>query len=418
MKGKNLLALVILAVIVIAVAVLTSRQPGSPTAKAVGTHILPSLDVNKVANIVVRSHQETATVARAEDVWVCPAKFGYPADFEKVKRVLLKLADLKVADTTQLDDAQRKQLKMYPPGTEGIPSENTGTMVELKDRDGTPLAVLLLGEEHRRRPSGERVSPYDSYPDGRFVSADQGKTVYVVSDVLDDLSPRIGSWLDTELLNVASADIKEITLTSTNGHVVKLARMKEGGSLEVTDLAEDEETDSSKLYSVQSALSYLRFDDVADPSLTDEQLGMGKPAFYEAVTKDGERYRVTVGGKPEGKDERYIRIAVTLDPAPEQPAKSEEKKEETASQGEEKKKEDEGKEKEKQEARKKLEEKVASLNKKVGKWTYTVSAYKAESFTRGRSDLVKKKEKKEEKQEQKETGASSEADSKSKASGT
>ncbi|MGQ9661310.1 MAG: DUF4340 domain-containing protein [Kiritimatiellia bacterium] len=311
---------------------------------------------------------------------------------------------MKVGDTVVPDEAQRKQLKLFPPCAEGIPPENTGSVVELRDKNNNILASLLLGEEHRRKPSGERPMPYGSYPDGRYVSADAGKTVSIVTDVLDDLSPRINTWLDTELLNVASADIQQITITSTNGEVNKLIRSKEGSNLEVQGLAEDEETDSSKLYSVQSALSYLRFDDIADPSLPDEKLGMLQPAIYEAVTKEGERYRVTVGGKVEGKDDRYIRIAVTLDPVVEA-VKEEAAQETTESQKseEEKKKEtekQENKKKEKEEARKKLEEKVSALNKKVSKWTYIVSSYKADSLTRGRTDLVKKKEKKEEKKEE------------------
>jgi len=226
----------------------------------------------------------------------------------------------------------------------------------------------------RSTPSG-RGGP-DGYPDGRYVSADGGKTGYLVSEDLSDLAGDQKDWLDAEITSVAAADMAEITLTAPDGAALTLRR--ENGSLALDTLAEDEELDNSKLYAVESALNYLRLEDIADPSLDDAQLGFDKPSLFTVKTPKGEIYSVSIGGSPEGADTRYIRVAVVLAPAqgttndPVDPAA--------------------GAEENAKKERAELEAATMDLNARLSPWTYVISSYKADAMTRTRADLVKKTE--------------------------
>jgi hypothetical protein len=119
------------------------------------------------------------------------------------------------------------------------------------------------------------------------------------------------------------------------------------------------------------ALSYLRFDDLASPAITDEQAGMKDAVVFEAAATNGEVYTATVATSTNAPgDMRYMRLKVSL-PAAADDASN------TNAVG----------------ARKEQEKKVADLNARFAGWTYMISQYKADSMTVKRDAIVKKKAK-------------------------
>jgi len=385
MKGRNLVVMVVLAAVLVGVAVLTSREKGESTPDVVGGLLFPDLPVNDVEKIVIRSGRETATVARLDKKWVAPGKFNYPADFTKIRDTLLKLSDLRIGQLVRVDDDQRASLKLNPP----VPGDVSGTLVELHGKEGETLASLLLGEpRHRKRL--DTPNSFDGYADGRYVSTDGGNNVYLVSETLQGLSVNMKDWLDTDLVNVMSSDIAEITINGPDRDTVRLTREKDGGTLRAVGLSKKEEADTSRIDSIESALSYLRFNDIADPSLSDEQTGTHDPVVFRAITKEGEIYTVRIGGSPEDGNDRYVRFNVALTPAgktglPKTDVEDDEEGEEAEKTAKE---QAQDKEAEKQ---KQLNEKVRSLGEKLDNWTYLISSYKADPMMSVRADLVKKK---------------------------
>lgn len=389
MKGKNLLILVLLAVALAALAVLTSRKEKELAPDLLGRYVLPNLPVNDIEKIVVYSEQSTVTVTRVDNVWLSPDKFNYPVDFGKVRECLLKLAELRIGQMVQVDNDERSELKIISPLGE-LPSDShgIGTLVELRGKGDKKLASLLVGDTHQRKTQGRGIS-FGGYPDGHYVSPDNGGTIYLITETLDDLPRDVKNWLDTNLVNVPSSDIKEVTISGPRRDTVRLTRKKDGGGLDVEGLSAKEETDSSKLQGIESALSYLRFDDIADPSITEKELDMGKPVIFKALTQKNEVYTVNIGGSPEGSNNRYVRIEVALEKPdkPVLPAAETEGKKKDSPQDTEKKQADE---------RKELEIKIKALNENLRKWTYLMASYKTDSMTATRNDLVKEKEKKKE----------------------
>jgi hypothetical protein len=386
MKGKNLLVLVILAAIMVGIAVLSSRKKESAPPEVVGTALLPKLEINDVEKIAVRSALGSVTLARMDDVWCLPSKFKYPAKFEKIKSVLMKLADVRIGQVMMdVDAAQKVALKMQmPPSSTNAPATGSGTVVELFGKGGVNLGAILIGDNRMRKPEGA-PQDYRGYPDGRYVSNDGGKSVCLVKEPLDDVTPDAKAWMDAELLNVPVSDISTITMVGTNGSTAKLSRGKDTNRTIVEGLSDTEEADAIKLSNVENALSYLKFDDVADPALSAGAMGLDKPAVFEATTQKGEIYTLKIGATVPGSESRYVKIeaammATNAVPAPQPEAKNDESGKpaepavDTAVE------------------RKETEKKVKELQDKVGKWTYVVASYKAGAMLTPRSELVKKKE--------------------------
>jgi len=149
---------------------------------------------------------------------------------------------------------------------------------------------------------------------------------------------------------------------------------KKEGSWTIAGLKKNEEFNSSSSYSLESALSSLKFNDLTDPAMADDKSGIATGSVYKVTLKNGEGYTASLGNTAEGGKDRYMKISATFTP---------QGTNETVNAT----------------ARKKVE----TFNKNVSKWLYVIPSYKADSMMKTRSDLVKVKEKKEEPKKEKES---------------
>jgi hypothetical protein len=403
MKTKNLIILIVVAAVLVALAYLSSTRKTRTdvAASAVGQHVLPALQegdtLGRVEKIVVRSRSATSMVARVNEAWVAPNKYGYPAKFDKIHDLVRKLADLKVGQTVPGDASQAKALQLISPETASTnDAANAGTLVQLLDKADAVVASLVVGKEHMRKPSGDSpFGGYGGYPDGRYISA-AGKAA-LVAESFSDLPSADKDWLDADIVNVMSSDITDMVVTNAAGKRIELRRADPNASFTIAPLAADEELDSSKVSSLSGVLNYLTFTDVANPSLSDTNTGMGAATVCVMKTKQGKVYTLKVGKTLPGSSDRYLRLSAAFVPPPEPPstnvldqAKEAGKKPEEIEQEKKKIEEEAKKKKAEQET---FANEARDLNDKVSRWTYVVASYKLDSVTANREDIVKKKEK-------------------------
>ena len=317
MKMKNLTLLLGAAVVLGGAAFLLQRGSRPAAAQLNGKSVLPGLRVADVARVEVGDGR--LVLAASAEGWKVESLHGYPADREKIAENLLKLAELKVGQV-----ARGRAL-----GAE--------TKVSLKDTAGKTLAALALGDKHVKKASGQAAMfGGGGYPDGRYL-AFQGETV-LVKDTLDAFDGDVKSWCSTRIASVPSDQVTAVSFAH-GGETVELTK----GTNDVwtlKGLTDKEELDASKTYSLDSALSYLDFTSVADPKLTEAELGFATGFVYTATLKDGTNVvtrMATVGNAVKDGTDRYVRLD-------------------------------------------------------DGKWVYTVSSYAAGSMMKTRADLVKAKE--------------------------
>ena len=336
MNSKSLITLAAVAVVLGGAAYFLQSGNRPAAAKLNGKAILPGLSVADVARVELGGK---LTLAASADGWKVESLYGFPADREKIAENLMKLAELKVGQV-----AHGRKL-----GAE--------TAVVLKDASGKELAALKLGDKHTKKATGQ-AAMYGGggYPDGRYAAFD-GETV-LVKDTLDAFDGDPKKWVDTRIASVSSSDVKAVKFAQGK-EVVSLTKKDSTWTLE--GLGPKEELDTSKTYSLDSALSYLDFNNVADPKKTDAELGFTTGAVYTVSLKNGQTYTAKVGGK-EGSD-RWIRLSAEFK------AVGTNATENAA-----------------------CEKAVKEFNEKVAKWTYAVSSYSADSMTKKRADLVKAKE--------------------------
>ena len=317
MKTKNLTLLLGAAVVLGGAAFLLQRGSRPAAAQLNGKSVLPGLRVADVARVEVGDGR--LVLAASAEGWKVESLHGYPADREKIAENLLKLAELKVGQV-----ARGRAL-----GAE--------TKVSLKDTAGKTLAALALGDKHVKKASGQAAMfGGGGYPDGRYL-AFQGETV-LVKDTLDAFDGDVKSWCSTRIASVPSDQVTAVSFAH-GGETVELTK----GTNDVwtlKGLTDKEELDASKTYSLDSALSYLDFTSVADPKLTEAELGFATGFVYTATLRDGTNVvtrMATVGNAVKDGTDRYVRLD-------------------------------------------------------DGKWVYTVSSYAAGSMMKTRADLVKAKE--------------------------
>ena len=303
-----------------------------------GKPVLPAFDVSEVAKVDIGGAKKL-TLEASDAGWTIATLFGYPADVTKIRENLLKLKDLTVGQTA-------KGQKIDP-----------GTPVELKDAKGKVLAATTLGGQHMSKPKGQAAQfGGGGYPDGRYVKFGDG--VVLVKETLDAFDGDPKKWCDARICSVPSADVKAVTYAK-GGETVKLTRKDSTWTLE--GLGEKEELDTSKTYSLDSALSYLDFNNVADPKKPEAEFGFATGAVYTVSLKNGQTYTAKVGDVS-GSD-RYFKVSAAFAPVGTNAT-------ENAS----------------------LEKAVKEFNDKTGKWTYLISSYSADSMSKTRKDLVKAKE--------------------------
>ncbi len=335
---KKLLILMAVAGILIGVIFWLKSEHAPKASNLVGRKILAPFNVADVARVEIGGAKSLA-LASGEKGWTVDALHGYPADAKKILDELLKL----------------KELKAGQPAA-GI-SNASPTTVVLKDAAGKELAKLVMGEQHRSAPRGEMAQfGGGGYPDGRYVALD-GTTV-VVNDALNEFDGDPKKWVNARICAITASDVTDVAYTKGK-ETVKLAR--KDGKWNLEGLGPKEELDSSKTYSLDSALSYLNFSDVVDPKKTEAELGFATGAVYTATLKNGITYTAKVGNKI-GADSAF-KVSAAFKPVGTNAT-------ENAA----------------------CEKTVKDFNDKVGKWTYTISSYSAESMSKTRKDLVKAKE--------------------------
>jgi hypothetical protein len=389
MNRKQFL-IVLVALIALAAAgagiVLSERQAWTRDSAQVGLKLVPALRMSDVAEITIRDAADEVHLAKREGGWVVRERADFPADVERIGDLLMKAADVKIAQAEKLPESQRARLQLVEPGLKtgqggakavpGAPPA-TGTLLELKDAKGGTLARLLLGKKVLKQGELPGMGKgEEGVPVGRYVvsGADTG-TMLAVSDPFTAAEPKPTTWLAKELVRVEPA--KSITAYGPEGKARwTLGRSDESGYWRL--VGTPEQADLQKAQDAASALTWLNaVDVVVDPGKA--ETGLDRPVTIKGSTFDNIDYTVKIGNK--SGDNYYVAVAVSGEPAAERPAVTDETAEDKAK-----------KDKEFAERRKKVSEKV-EREKKLERWTYLVNKSAIEPLLRDRAQLLPDKKK-------------------------
>ena len=343
MKTKKIIGLAVAAVILGGVAYISSNSKKVNTPSDAGKLVLPHLDLSKIQQIELSKKSGDKLVLKsAESGWTIASLYNYPADITKIRENLLTLKDMKVGQNAPASKIANAAL------------------LDLQDESGKSLITLRIGDQHSRKATGQ-MAMYGggSYPDGRYLSTGDSEKVYLVKETLSSITTTPANWADTEIVSLISSDINGIAVIQGDDAVIL---SKKDGSWTLAGLKEGEEFDTSKSYALESSLRDLTFNTLADPSMSDDQLGITTGTVFKVTMNNGESYTAAIGNCISGSSDRYMKIQASCTPSGTNTTVSLE-----------------------------IKTKIANFNEKTAKWSYVISAQKAENMIKSRSDLIKEK---------------------------
>ncbi len=382
MKLKTLLILICVAAVFAGLAHMTSRRQARPAPADFGQPLLDAIPLDRVAGVALQAPAATVTLSRGLDGWQVDEYHGYPADTARLRRLLLSLVDLKAGQRVPVDSGTLAELELTP---------ETATRLTLTDEAGGVLASLRLGATRTGQAQDHAMMGFGPMPDGRFVSPDDGQSVFLVRETLhevDAIRPR--DWVRRELLSVPGGELAGIRITGPDRAPVALRRDADD-RWSLADPAAGETLDRSKHFAVEGALAHLQLAGVADPDLPDTDSGLDNPVAFEAQSKQGITYRIALGNRHVGGNDRYGRIRVATEPeADDDEAEDEDDADAT-------------------ERLAALRQEAAALDARLSPWIFILPAYQADSMMRERESLLKEPESEDESPDA-EPGANDERD--------
>lgn len=272
MPRRGLLALVAAALVLTALAALILSRGDQAAGRATqGERALPALadKLGDVTRLRLTHGAMTLHFQRGEQRrWTLVEKGGYPADQERIRKLLLQLAELELVEpkTDRRELLARLDLD--------DPANGAATLVAVS---GAGIdAQLVIG---RRRPSeigqGE-AGVYVRRPDGDQAWLARGSF---------NLGGDAVSWLDRRIIDIAQSRVASVVLTAPDGTAVALTRSSADQPFAIDGPPEDARPKpDAALAAPASALAALDLADVKPAAEPAAEEGGATAAF---TTFDG-----------------------------------------------------------------------------------------------------------------------------------
>ena len=328
--------------------------------EAVAEYLLPEgeIDLSRVKKVMITTKDKAVTLVN-DGGWKVVERYNYPVNMDSLDKFITSLCDCKIVRVMDLSDELKSEMKL---------TDDAGAVtVKLMDGDGNELRTLVCGITHDKEseggdmPRGMMMMGGGNMPDGRFILLSDGRAV-LVPDTLYAVDSAVSTWLDKEFFKIG--DMKSAELLESGKSLWKMARGSKSDDLKLDAAIPDgKELDTSKISSVKSAFSWMRFNDVADPAAKPEDIGMDKAKSLVVKDFDGFTYTMTFGGTV--GDKRYLKLD-----------KAEWDGETVRKPADGEKPEDKAKLDADFAAKvKENQTKAASMNEQFGKWIYEVGTY-------------------------------------------
>ncbi|HWB48386.1 MAG TPA: DUF4340 domain-containing protein [Stellaceae bacterium] len=213
MQRRGLLLLVAVAVAagVLAAVVLSRGDRAGSGAAATGGRALPGLagKLDQVAALRLTRGAVTVDFRLGNHGWTVVEKGNYPADQDRVRRLLLQLAELELMEPKTDKPELLARLDLDDPAA------GKSTEIGLQSRSGAPLGRIVIG---RARPSDVARGEAGTYV--RQVGSDQAWLARGAFALGGDAL----SWLDRRIIDIAPARVASVVLTAADGAAVIVAR--------------------------------------------------------------------------------------------------------------------------------------------------------------------------------------------------
>jgi hypothetical protein len=270
--------------ITLAVTILILLMPGKTGKESefVIRSLVPGLDarVNDVTRVQITrgGNVPVATLVRGKDSWTVETAQSYPADWARLRKLLMGLAQARVIELKTSNPDYYDRL-----GVKDI-SDPSSTAVLVEIGEGEQTTRVLLGTIAQGR-------------EGQYVRfPDDGQALLI--DRVVEASPQAAEWMLRDVVDLAEAEVVDVTITHPDGNTVHLSR----ASADIPDftlenIPKGREVESAwAVNALGGSLATVLLDEVTRA----DQLDWSKATHLRVLTADGVEARaevITVDGK-------------------------------------------------------------------------------------------------------------------------
>lgn len=354
--------------------VVQDRQAWTAAERSIGGLLISDFPMNDVEGMDIQASDGQVTLAKVDGTWRVADRGNYPADFGKIREVLLNVGKLKVLQHLKVGESQLGRLELKPTDQ----GDGAGILLTFRKAGGDAVGTLMLGKLHLRQAEASSFGGGE-FPDGRYVFAGDDPTqVALVSETFSQVETESAPWLDKSFFKVEKVRAARVQFPDEEASW-SVQREEESADMILEGLKEGEILDATKSYGLKNLLSSPSFEDVVAADVTDETLGLDAPTQVALETFEGFTYAVTLG-KADEKERYPLRLTVSGEfSESRKPAEGE-------------------KEEDKERLDKEFAEKGDVLKKKLAKeqafagHTFWVSKWTVDALLKKRAELVKTEE--------------------------
>jgi len=357
MKGKTFLMLLVAAGVLLALWLFRSGEEKTTGAVKMGEKLFVDLPVNAVARVTLADAENTVTLVKGDEVWQVDARSGYPADFDELRALVVKLSRLKIGRSFSGSSESLKRLSLLTPSASDASAG--GKRITLEDASGKILADVIAGQS-RDADSGEGG--------GQYLKKADADTVFLVDGDFRFLKTAPAQWLKKEILNINRVEVASVICYAGDPQtpVYTLSRPEKGKNPQMIPIPAERTADSAKIDQVFDALAPLTLDDVR---AVDDESPLADSGRTRLVYQLYDGRKITIFPEVDGKDSFTLRVAAEDSDAKTQADGASESQpvEEKAQAGAE-------------EAAAPAAKTARQLNEALNPWVFTVKKWQFDSF--------------------------------------
>jgi hypothetical protein len=363
MNSKNLGILAIITLLGIIVAVILTQQQEKPTITASKSLVFPKLmsTLNEIDEVVIHTAEDDFTLRREQDQWGLKEKYQYPVALDKIRKVLLGMAELTLLEEKTANSELYSKL-----GVEEITAKDAkSTLLTLKAQEKT-IATLLIGRDQTAKIDPTRREIYIRKPDEQQSWSALG---------LLSVEKKLNDWLNKEIINVDGQRVRQVTISHPATEQLTFSKKQpQDSDYALANMLEHATLTSPQvLKQVANVLSFLNLEDVLPAKEVEfAENSVAKTIF---TTFDGLEVTTLILSK---EDKHYAQFSARFVPEVIVRPQTEEQGDNTAK-PEEKSEADQQKE---------VEQEANTLNAKFNTWVFVLPDYKANLFAKQRDELI------------------------------
>ena len=278
-SARSILVLAAATAIAVGAVIVVDRD--SDTTERAGEVVFPALfeQLNAVERVRVTGSEGTFNLVRSGDTWVVEEKDGYPADRDRVHKLLVGAAGMKRVEPKTSDPERYPKLWLEDPAGEDAKS----VRFALENDADTELASWVLGNRRPSKSDATRTELYIRVADDPLAWLAEG-SVPGGQGIID--------WIERGVARIDRKRLRGVEVVRPDGSVVAVSKTRPADpDFAPRDIPPGREADSQyRINDIGRFLEDLRFEDVAKSSTLDFAGSVDKR--MQATTFDGLRIRL------------------------------------------------------------------------------------------------------------------------------